>query len=212
MDTLTINNKQNHENITNLTNKSISSDNTNNINIITTNNHIVSNTNDTNNNQSSKRIKIEIRCRAMKHTFGLFDHYFIVIGDTEYHAGNYKPGKILPLGTTKGAHIVSICEICEICHDKIMAEYYTSEDVRIFHIYFPILNCETLCMGFSIQSLLFLTIPFLCVFILKGSFLYAIIFILLSIVIVLAHSKYRFSRTNKTKCEHLLDSDTLSNN
>lgn len=146
---------------------------------------------------------IEIRCQAMKRALGIFDHYFLVINDYEYHAGFYKRGKILENGTTKGAHTVSICNLCRTCYDRILAEFYVREDLRVFNCYFPFINCETMCVGFSIQSLLFLTIPFVCLFIVKGLFLIAIIFLLVSFIIVLMHSKYRFSRTLKTTCEHL---------
>lgn len=147
---------------------------------------------------------IEVRCQAMRKTFGLFDHYFLVFNGYEYHSGWYKRGKILKDGTTKGSHLISLRKICKTCYYKIIAEFYVKEDLRIFNAYFPFINCETICMGISIQSLLFLTIPFICVLVVKGYFLYAIIFLLISIILVLVHSKYRFSRTTKTKCDHLL--------
>ncbi|AQN78564.1 ACH96134.1 Ac81-like protein [Kallithea virus] len=146
---------------------------------------------------------IEVRCQAMRKSFGLFDHYFLVIKGKEYHAGWYARGMVLDEGTTKGAHTVSVQNICKMCYDKIFAEFYVREDLRIFNAYFPFINCETICMGFSIQSLAFLIIPFVCTFIAKGLFLYAILLILVTIVLFLIYSKYQFSRTVRTKCSHL---------
>ncbi|AYP97968.1 Ac81 [Mauternbach virus] len=164
--------------------------------------------NDDNNNNNNPKLPdeyftIEVRCQAMRKTFGLFDHYFIVVNGYEYHSGWYRQGKILKHGTTKGSHLISIRKICNVCYYKMIAEFYVKEDLRIFNAYFPFINCETICMGISVQSLLFLTIPFICVFVVKGCFLYALIFLLISIVCVLIYSKYQFSRTTKTKCNHL---------
>lgn len=159
---------------------------------------------------------IEIKCQAMKKTFGLFDHYFMVIDGVEYHTGAYSGGKILKDGQTKGAHTTSVRKVCKMCYDKIIAEFYVKEDLRLFNTYFPFINCESICEGFSVQSLLFFTIPFICLGIANGNFILVVIIILVSFLFVLMYSKYKFSRTHKNQCSHLdpllleTQSDSLS--
>lgn len=44
---------------------------------------------------------VEVRCQALRRTWGLIDHYFLVIGEHEYHmGGSYSKGAVLPIGTT----------------------------------------------------------------------------------------------------------------
>lgn len=145
---------------------------------------------------------IEYRCQAMKKSMGVFDHYFLVIDDKEYHAGFYKPGRVLPVNSTKGYHICMVSEICEVCYVKIVADYRLEEDVRIFS-YFPMLNCETLCFGFSLQSLTLLALPFIVVLLFKGKFILSIIVLMVVLLLLLVHSKYTFSRCKRTQCPHL---------
>lgn len=145
---------------------------------------------------------IEYRVQAMRRAFGLFDHYFLVINDKEYHPGNYKPGKVLPVNTTKGHHVVSRVAVCDICYNKIVVDLQLEEDVRLFN-YYPILNCETLCFGFSAQSLPLYITPFLGLLLWQGQILYAILMILACMLILLMRSKYVFSRTNKLQCRHI---------
>jgi hypothetical protein len=145
---------------------------------------------------------IEIRCQAMKKCYGLVDHYFYVIDDKEYHTRLYPKGRILERDTTKGYHVVAYYDVCEECYTKIAADFLLKEDVRIFN-YFPLLNCETFCTGISVQSLLLISIPFILYLVYRGRYLYAIILCLVMIIILLAYSKYIFSRTKKIKCSHL---------
>lgn len=149
--------------------------------------------------------KIEYRCRAIKNTLGIFDHYFLVIGDHEIHMGFYQTGKILPKNTTKGAHIVAEKELCELCYNKIIADINLKEDVRLI-AYYPLLNCETLATGFSIQSLAFLSLPIIFCCLIKGLLFYACLVVLCTILVILMYSKYVYSRTNKLKCFHLENS------
>lgn len=145
---------------------------------------------------------IEYRCQAMRKTLGFVDHYFLVVDDKEYHAGFYKRGKVLPADTTKGYHSVMFVDVCESCYVKIVADYRLEEDIRIFN-YFPLLNCETLCRGFSVQSMALLSLPFVGMLLWKKQFAYAIILLLVVAVAVLSYSKYVFSRCKKTVCTHL---------
>lgn len=147
---------------------------------------------------------IELRCQATKKSYGFFDHYFYVIDDKEIHMGIYTKGKILPKGTTKGAHIAANYEICKACYDKIYLNLTSNDDVRMFAEYFPILNCESLCTGFSIQSAMIISLPFVMVLIIKGYYLWAIILFLLALLVLLAYSKHMFSQTREKKCKHLL--------
>lgn len=145
--------------------------------------------------------RIELRCQATKKSYGLLDHYFYVIDDTEVHMGTYKKGKILPKGTTKGSHIAAFYDICKACYDKIILDLSLNDDIRLFN-YFPILNCESLCTGFSIQSAMIISVPFIIILLIKGLYLWAIILLLASIVCLLAYSKYMFSHTFTKNCVH----------
>lgn len=149
---------------------------------------------------------VEYKCQALKNSFGLIDHYFIVIDDKEFHLGEYRFGKILPNGTTKGAHVVERRDICIECYNKIIADFNFREDRRLI-TYYPMLNCESLSTGFSSQSLVFLAIPFIGIMLIKGQLIYAILIFLLAIICLLWYSKYMFSDTKKSKCMHLSDTD-----
>lgn len=147
---------------------------------------------------------VEFYCQATKKFGGLIDHYYVVDGENEIHPRGFKPGEILPKGSTKGAHLVSVNTICDKCYNELMAIFKLKEDVRLFNSFFPFLNCETLCKGFSIQSLAFIAIPFVIVLIIKGLFLWALVLFLATLIALLIYSKYVFSRTIKTKCKHLI--------
>lgn len=154
--------------------------------------------------QNNEVVKfIEIRCRASRKYFGLIDHYFYVINGSEYHVGNYKKGKILPINTTKGYHVVSKTSLCDTCHDKIIENYKTKEDNRLFK-YYPFINCESLTTGISLQSLLiFGTLPILFISLFKGKFLISILIIFILLTALLMYSKFIYSRTRIDQCSHL---------
>ena len=145
---------------------------------------------------------IEIRCRASSSALGLVDHYFLAIGSHEYHMGYYTKGSILPVGTTKGYHVVSERRICEECLNGIVNFYNLKEDKRLFAFY-PFINCESLSTGVSVQSLFFLACPFVLGLVVSGFLLYAFILILLVIIAFLAWSKFVYSRTVKSVCSHI---------
>lgn len=145
---------------------------------------------------------VETRCRALKSTWGLIDHYFLVIGEYEYHMGRYSKGSVLPVDTTKGAHVVSVKTMCRACYTKIVENYSLHEDKRLFD-YYPLVNCETLTTGLSVQALSVLVLPFVFSLLLIGRLLWAVLLTLATLNVFLVWSKYVFSRTIKRKCRHL---------
>lgn len=145
---------------------------------------------------------VEVRCRAMRSTLGLLDHYFLVLGDLEYHMGYYKKGSVLPVGTTKSSHLVCIKRMCVDCYTKIITNYNLREDKRLFN-YYPIINCETLSTGISVQSLAFFSLPFIAALLVNGRILYALLLLMFTIAAFLAYGKFVFSRTETHVCRHL---------
>lgn len=149
--------------------------------------------------------RVEYRCQAQSSSFGLIDHYFLVIDDKEYHLGFYRKGNVLPKGTTKGSHTIAVKDLCTLCCTKLFANLKLQEDKRLI-AYFPFLNCETLATGFSVQSLGFLSIPLILILLVKGLFLYALLVLLSTFVILLCYSKFTYCRTKQTTCKHLMGS------
>lgn len=156
----------------------------------------------TSTDQKEEEYTVEVRCQALKRTWGLIDHYFLVIGEYEYHMGRYSKGSILPVGTTKGAHVVSVKTMCRACYTKIVENYNLREDKRLFD-YYPLVNCETLSTGLSVQAISFLVLPFVFTLLLLGHLLWAVLLTLAALVFFLMCSKYVFSRTTEHKCRHL---------
>lgn len=146
--------------------------------------------------------RVEIRMRATKSSFGLIDHYYMILGDLEYHPGCYSPGNILPKGTTTGYHVAAVRHICKTCYDKIILNFNTREDKRIWALY-PFLNCESLTTGFSVQALAMLTFPLVAILLWQKIYIYAIIVLLAGIIVHLSVSKFSFSRTFHGTCTHL---------
>lgn len=142
---------------------------------------------------------VEVRCQALRRTWGLVDHYFVVIGDREYHPGE---GTIRPAGATAGAHTVVVKTVCRACYEKILTNYDLREDRRLFE-YYPLVNCETLSTGLSVQSLSFLAVPFVMTLALTGRPLWSLVLALFSLVFFLWYSKYVFSRTKRQTCRHI---------
>lgn len=152
--------------------------------------------------QQQQQHIVDIYCRALRHTFGLIDHYFLQIDDTEYHLGYYAKGNVLPAGTTKGAHHVVHKRLCDVCFSKIKSDYRLNEDKRLF-TYYPMINCETLATGISVQSLAFLVLPFAIFTLVNGHVLLTIVLLLLAFSFYLFYSKYIYSRTVKFTCPHI---------
>lgn len=146
---------------------------------------------------------IDICVRAEKTSFGLIDHYFMIIDNFEYHPGFYKSGNILPKGYSKGYHVTATKHICTICLNKLILDFNLYEDRRISNWY-PIFNCESLSTGISVQSIIMLVfLPTIALSIFKSHYLLAFIVFLIGIISLLFYSKWTFSRTRILKCEHL---------
>nr|AHW98244.1 AC81-like protein [Nilaparvata lugens endogenous nudivirus] len=145
---------------------------------------------------------VEIYCQATKSSFGLINHYFLVIDNYEYHMGYYAKGSVLPFNTPKGAHLVSVKTLCSACYQKIFIDYKLREDKRLFS-YYPIINCETLSTGISLQALTLLVIPFIAACIYYGQITYAVILLLLAFIGFLICGKFVFSRSTQFICHHL---------
>lgn len=146
---------------------------------------------------------INVCVRAEKMSFGLIDHYFMIIDNFEYHPGFYKSGNILPKGFTKGYHIAAIKRVCSNCLNKLILDFNLYEDRRISNWY-PIFNCESLSTGISVQSIITVVfIPTVVFALFRGFYMIAIIIFMLGLVCLLLYSKWTFSRTRNIKCEHL---------
>lgn len=146
---------------------------------------------------------IELCVRAEKKSFGLIDHYFMIIDNFEYHPGFYKSGNILPKGFSKGYHVVALKRVCDDCLTKIILDYNLSEDRRISNWY-PIFNCESLSTGISVQSIITLVfLPTIVISVFKTHYLLAFIIFLIGIICLLFYSKWIFSHTQIIKCLHL---------
>lgn len=146
---------------------------------------------------------VEYRCRAIRAACGLFDHYFIVVDNYEIHWGSYKLGRILPDGTTKNSHLIARKRVCVECYNKLMTTIKSHDDKRL-NQYYPLLNCETLTMGFSIQALIVTVSLFVIgILVMRFQILLAIILFLLAILSLLLYSKYLYSRTKHLTCKHI---------
>lgn len=146
--------------------------------------------------------EIKIYAKAIKKSFGLYDHYFIIIDNHEYHLGCYTKGSKLNAGTTKGAHLITTRKLCHKCFNLLLINLEKKEDQRLFW-YYPFINCESLAIGCSLQVLMTCNIPIAFCLLIKGYFVFAILLILFILTIVLFWSKYLYSRTTFTYCKHL---------
>lgn len=150
----------------------------------------------------NKEHVIEIRSRIIRSSLGLFDHYFLIIDDYEYHLGGYRGRVKMSKGTTINSNLCSLRTICSHCYAKILYNIEIGEYDKLFK-FFPLVNCETLVCGISIQSLFVFTVPFVFVLLFYGKFLLAVILFLLAVTVLLWHSKYTLSRITKTRCDHM---------
>lgn len=147
-------------------------------------------------------IQVEFCIVPMK-SLVFLDHFFIIIQDKEYHLGGYEKGKFLDRGTTTGYTVYSTKLICSQCFDYFKLNLKYEEDYRLFNHY-PIINCESLNLGYSINTLLISTSVFtIAASIIYRNFNYLSLVLL---VIFIFHCIYRyFLYTFKTKnyCLHL---------
>lgn len=145
---------------------------------------------------------VEIRSRAIRSSMGLFDHYFIIVDEYEYHLGGYRGKVKMPKGTTVNSNLCNLRSVCRHCHAKIMYNIESGEYDKLFK-FFPFINCETLACGISTQALFVLPVPFVCGLLYYGKVLLAIVLLLSTLVVLLWSSKYRLSKTLQSRCEHL---------
>lgn len=117
--------------------------------------------------------------------------------------GNYPLGEKIKKGTTKNAVVSKRSFVCKNCYQELQKRLDSNEYRRVFK-YFPIINCETLTVGLSIQSIVlgFGLISMFVDFYLKHDHL-AIISLLLTLLVVLIVSKYTLCRTHLNYCKHL---------
>jgi Baculoviridae AC81 len=152
---------------------------------------------------NNEPVPVELCCQAIRRCWGLADHYFLRFDGNEYHLGNYRRGRVLPIGTTKGAHVTTRYMLCRECHQRLAERIDRNGDAKLFASFFPLVNCETFCRGFSLQATILLAIPVAVVLVLRFRFYLALVVVLLVMLLQLACSKYRFSRTDLSHCPHL---------
>lgn len=145
---------------------------------------------------------IEIRSRVIRSSLGLFDHYFIVVDDHEYHLGGYRGKVKMPKGSTVNSNLYNLRTVCGRCYTKIMYNIESGEYDKLFK-FFPFVNCETLTCGISTQALFILPLPAVCVFLYYNKVLLALVLLLSLFVILLWSSKYKLSKTTQSWCEHI---------
>lgn len=144
-------------------------------------------------------------CRAMRPVLGLFDHYFSVFdNELEIHWGSYHKGRVLPVGTTRNAHLLGVQTMCHACYTKCMWMVNSADDSRLFKWY-PLMNCETLTMGVSVQLVIVLTAFMVKLVLLwHNQLLWFFIAVLATLVFLLGYSKYLHSKRPKYfQCVHL---------
>lgn len=144
-------------------------------------------------------------CRAMRPVLGLFDHYFSVFdNELEIHWGSYHKGRVLPVGTTRNAHLLGVQTMCHACYTKCMWMVNSADDSRLFKWY-PLMNCETLTMGVSVQLVIVLTAFMVKLVLLwHNQLLWFFVAVLATLVFLLGYSKYLHSRRPKYfQCVHL---------
>lgn len=153
----------------------------------------------------SKIHTVAYYCRAMRPVLGLFDHYFSVFdNEMEIHWGSYHKGRVLPMGTTRNAHLLGVQTMCHACYTKCMWMVNSADDSRLFKWY-PLMNCETLTMGVSVQLVIVLTAFMVKLVLLwHNQLLWFFVAVLATLVFLLGYSKYLHSRRPKYfQCVHL---------
>jgi hypothetical protein len=155
---------------------------------------------------NDEQIVVYLKHRPIKATLGAVDHWFFDIPtfDLEIHPGDYGGGTHLKSGTTKEAHTYKEITMCNSCVDHLMK--ISLHLKRVF--YYPFINCETLvshdyCSFFVSTQLISLTIIVVSALLLVFN-LYLFIFIVITIIFYLLFSKYTYSTTIKSNCEHVI--------
>lgn len=153
--------------------------------------------------EDSEEVYMVEKCiRAEGCVLGIYDHFFVIIDDYEYHLGTYTLGIKLPKGTTKGYHVYEQVSMCSKCVSSFFKN--TKHEFQRLKLYgFPLVNCQTLNDGYSSYLIIIAYAPIICGFLIFNKFYtLALIVFLLAIIIHLASSKYKFSICKKKKCKH----------
>lgn len=143
----------------------------------------------------------EIRCTPIKKVLNILDHYFLIYNNHEYHLGFFKKGNILPLNTTKQSYLVGYKIICGKCLQKFLHDLNYYEDRRLCESFYPLINCETLILGFSYQSSILWNLIFLLPIILYSGTLFLFIF-LMFIIFSLLYFKPYYRKMQLNQCMH----------
>lgn len=149
---------------------------------------------------------VYLKHRPIKGTLGLIDHWYFDIPalDMEIHPGEYGKGTHLPSNSTKGAHTYQEVTMCKKCVDKLSRTSVFLNQI----FYYPFINCETLVShGYcttmvSTQLLALIAIAVSALLIVVN--LALAVFILFVIIVYFMFSKYTYSVTIKSKCNHVL--------
>jgi len=145
----------------------------------------------------------DVYVKAMSNTLGLIDHYYLVIDGVSYHLGFNR--RIAQQHSIPSTHtLVERRLYCTKCTADFFDQLRLNEDRRLFG-YYPLVNCESLSVGFSMQSLSLLTGSIIsCVVLAKSmNLLLCLCVMLLTVLVCLWWGKYVRTRVRKTSCKHL---------
>ncbi|UDM55438.1 Ac81 [Phenacoccus solenopsis nudivirus] len=151
--------------------------------------------------ENTKFETFDIYVKALPNTFGLVDHYYMVHDGVSYHMGK---NRMINIRKVPESHtLIRKLYKCEQCTSDFYKNLHANEDVRLFNFY-PFVNCESLSVGFSAQSLCLLSIPLaFTTFIVFGALLVSIIILLVGLIFCLWIGKYDRSRIKHKFCQHL---------
>lgn len=154
-----------------------------------------------------EKIKMEIRAKIINKSFKLFEHYYIVLGNNEmeYHINKFGPPLIKKPDKTKNNYrVVENFLICPDCEYKLIA-YYKQNHHLIMQSFYPLINCETLVCGISIQTyLLFFISPILISLCVHKKYLLFLIGLIITLIILYLIRFIRFEKNmfSKNICPH----------
>lgn len=152
-------------------------------------------------------VKIYI-CKSVSDNF-IISHYFYIINNSEYHLGKYPKGRILPKGTTKPYTVIGEKTLCNECYNEFLSKFDAGADKKMFYIGYPLINCESLICGISLQILMLtITIGFASVSFLKYGLKISVIVFIIFLVIYLIIERFRQMYYITVSCKHIKDNTT----
>lgn len=137
------------------------------------------------------------------------NHYFYIINDKEYHLGKYPSGRILPINTTLPRTIIGEKVLCKKCFDDFIIKFDEGYDKKLFHYGYPIINCESIICGISLQIIM----AIIAVVVVGLTFFktYSLILTILSFIIMLFIylflDRMKQSYYIKTSCKEIRDKE-----